>query len=70
MTAKPNFVLVNSKERDRYIKLPKEIQLKVPYDQFIKNADLIELVVETMKNIAIGRHDTISQKTTTYDFKD
>ena len=61
MTAKPNFVLVNSKERDRYTKLPKEIQLKVPYDQFIKNADLIELVVETMKNIAIGRY-AISQK--------
>jgi hypothetical protein len=62
MTAKPNFVLVNPKERDRYTKLPSEIQFKVSYDQFIKNADLIELVVETMKNIAIGRHDTISQE--------
>ena len=57
MTAKPNFVLVNPKEMDRYTKLPKEIQLKVPYEQFIKNADLIELVVETMKNIAIGRYE-------------
>jgi len=70
MTAKPNFVLVNSRERDRYTKLPNEIQFKVSYDQFIKNADLIELVVETMKNIAIGRHDTILQKTATHDFKD
>jgi len=57
MTAKPNFVLVNSKERDRYTKLPKEIQFKVSYDQFVKNADLIELVVETMENIAIGRYE-------------
>jgi len=69
MTAKPNFILVNS-VGNRYEKLPKEIQIKVSYEQFIKNADLIELVIETMKNIAIGRHDTISQKTTTYDFKD
>ena len=61
MTAKPNFVLVNPKERDRYTKLPKEIQFKVSYDQFVKNADLIELVVETMENIAIGRY-AISQK--------
>ena len=56
MTAKPNFILVNSMG-NRYEKLPKEIQLKVPYDQFVKNADLIELVVETMKNIAIGRYE-------------
>jgi len=61
MTAKPNFVLVNSMG-NRYEKLPKEIQFKVSYEQFIKNADLIELVVETMENIAIGRHDTISQE--------
>ena len=61
MTARPNFVLVNSKERDRYTKLPSEIQFKVSYDQFIKNADLIELVVETIENIAIGRY-AISQK--------
>ena len=57
MTAKPNFVLVNPKERERYTKLPKEIQIKVSYDQFVKNADLIELVVETMENIAIGRYE-------------
>ena len=56
MTAKPNFILVNSMG-NRYEKLPKEIQLKVPYDQFVKNADLIELVVETMENIAIGRYE-------------
>ena len=41
---------------ERYYKLPKELQLKISFDNFANNADLIELVVETMKNIIIGRY--------------
>ena len=41
---------------ERYYKLPKQLQLKISFDNFANNADLIELVVETMKNIIIGRY--------------
>ena len=53
---------------ERYYKLPKQLQLKISFDNFANNADLIELVVETMKNILIGRY-AIHQKTSTHDFK-
>ena len=42
---------------ERYYKLPKQLQLKISFDNFVNNADLIELVVETMENIAIGRYE-------------
>ena len=53
---------------ERYYKLPKELQLKISFNDFARNTFLIELVVETMKNIIIGRY-AIYQKTSTYDFK-
>ena len=37
-------------------KLKEELQLKISIENFANNADLIELVVETMKNIIIGRY--------------
>tara|TARA_R100001224_G_scaffold95991_1_gene65711 strand:- start:605 stop:805 length:201 start_codon:yes stop_codon:yes gene_type:complete len=39
----------------RYKKLPKEVKQKVTYDLFIKNPSMIENIVETAKNVAIGR---------------
>jgi len=39
----------------RYENLPKEVKEQIPYADFVKNSHQIELIVETTKNILVGR---------------
>jgi len=49
--------LIKSSFASRYELLPKEVKDKVSYVNFVKNADMIETVVETCKNVVIGRKE-------------
>ena len=39
----------------RYESLPKEVKEQIPYADFVKNSHQIELIVETVKNVLVGR---------------
>ena len=39
----------------RYESLPKKVKEQISYADFVKNAHQIELIVQTTKNILVGR---------------
>jgi len=47
--------LIKNSLAERYAKIPKEIQKKIPYYLFVKHPQRVELAVETTQNVIMGR---------------
>tara|TARA_R100000656_G_C3909839_1_gene120650 strand:+ start:395 stop:604 length:210 start_codon:yes stop_codon:yes gene_type:complete len=58
MANKKNWIVSNDLLQ-RYNKLPKEAQAKITFEEFIKEPNIVELKIDTIKNIAIGRQSIL-----------
>ena len=47
--------LIKNSLAERYAKIPKEIQNKIPYYLFVKHPLKVELAVQTTKNVIMGK---------------
>ena len=47
--------LIKNSLAERYAKIPKEIQKKIPYYLFVKHPKRVELAVQTTQNVIMGR---------------
>ena len=47
--------LIKNSLAERYAKIPKEIQKKIPYYLFVKHPQRVELAVQTTKNVIMGK---------------
>ena len=58
MANKKNWIVSNDLLQ-RYNKLPKEAKAKITFEEFIKEPNMVELKINTIKNIAIGRQSIL-----------
>ena len=58
MANKKNWIVSNDLLQ-RYNKLPKEAKVKITFEEFIKEPNIVELKINTIKNIAIGRQSIL-----------
>jgi len=50
-------VLIKNSLAERYAKIPKEIQKKIPYYLFVKHPQRVELAVLTTEYVILGRKE-------------